>query len=437
MFVPSPFLSHDGAVVEPKSGRYYYADGFTTIGAALAYNPAGNVFPNGFKGYTERNGMQDGIVNGVKTNTFYYSNRQHVEYSRAYREVIQYTYLGNTYYGVLYIDPAMGYVGGNDTGIGNPSNQIRIHGTSYNVPSAIANRAIAENLANQAKVEVISKARNQKIDLSESLVDIDKSVMMIVKRMAQVLKAWEEARRGNWPGAFTALGLNPRRRRSAGDVFDVLANGWLEIQYGWLPLLSDIWNGVQFVNEGLQLPSTVYTVTRRVSGRLPHIQFMAEAPTGWSDYSITSDYRHDVEVKHTMRISNANLAYLAGIGLDNPAYLAWVGTPFSFVVDWMVPIGPWLQSLTTPLGLEYVTGYISRRTSGSIEVLLKRFYGSSSSRPVVYEDTPSRVVFSGVELLREPFTGFPVTLPYVRFPFSNPKRIISTIALLNQAKGRL
>lgn len=437
MFVSSPPLSHNGDAVEKKTGRYYYADGFSSVAAALAYNPAGNSYPNGFQGYTEKNNMQSGVVNGVKKNTPYYSYHVDIVYTGTYRQVIQYTQFGNTRYGVLFIDPAMGYIGGNDTGIGNPTRQTRIHGNNYGSWSALANRAIANNLANQAKVEVMSKARNQKIDLSESLVDIDKSVMMVVKRMAQVLKAWEAARRGNWGEAFKELGLNPRRRRSAGDVFDVLANGWLEISYGWLPLLSDIWNGVQFVNEGLQLPSNVYTVTRRVSGTLPFIQFMDEGPNNWSSFGITSDVRHDVEIKHNLRINNANLAYLAGIGLDNPAYLVWVGTPFSFVVDWMVPIGPWLQSLTTPLGLQYVDGYMSRRTSGTINVTLKRFYGSSPSRPVVYEDTPVKVDCSFVELNREVFVDFPTTLPYFRFPFSNPKRILSSIALLNQAKGRL
>lgn len=436
MFVTSPFRGSNGVTSINRTARYFYQDGFTSLGAALAANPAGSTYPIAYSQSTERKNMQKGIVAGKKKNTNYYSYRFSIAYSSPYKVVIRYKVSGSDRFKVLFIDPGIGYTGGNNTGIGNPISQF-LFASSDGYWTSVANRAIGANLENKAKVEVLGKARNQQLDLSESFVDIDKSVLMVAKRLGQVVKAWSEARRGDWFSVFRTLGLSTKKRRTVPEVFDVLANGWLEVSYGWLPLLADIHAGVKFVNEGLQTPAGYFTVKRRTTGSLPFCQFLANSPNNWNSWDLKSEVQRDVEVKYRLGINDPTMAFLIGVGLDNPAYLAWVGTPFSFVIDWLTPIGPWLQCFTTPLGLKFIDGYISTRTSGTIEVELKRFFALSSAQPVVWETPPSKVTQSFVELNRIALTNYPTTLPYFRLPFSNPKRIISSAALLHQARKGL
>jgi hypothetical protein len=56
------------------------------------------------------------------------------------------------------------------------------------------------------------------------------------------------------------------------------------------------------------------------------------------------------------------------LGLTNPALVAWELVPFSFVVDWALPIGDWLSSLDAMLG------YDSNNTWSSISTLQRRYW---------------------------------------------------------------
>lgn len=51
---------------------------------------------------------------------------------------------------------------------------------------------------------------------------------------------------------------------------------------------------------------------------------------------------------------------LSRIGLTNPAVLAWDVIPWSFVVNWVIPIGDWLESIDSTVGLDYLGGTYSR-----------------------------------------------------------------------------
>lgn len=121
-----------------------------------------------------------------------------------------------------------------------------------------------------------------------------------------------------------------RNRRKA------VANNWLELQYGWLPLLSDAFHGAE------QLAAITADPMRRTvrTARVLHDNFTpqttAPSTTGWGKGERT-----------TLRalkavITEVNLPLLTG--LTNPATMAWERLPFSFVVDWFLPIQNYLQA---------------------------------------------------------------------------------------------
>jgi hypothetical protein len=52
------------------------------------------------------------------------------------------------------------------------------------------------------------------------------------------------------------------------------------------------------------------------------------------------------------------------LGLANPAALVWEALPLSFVFDWFVPVGNWLQGATAEAGLEHQFGFMTEKVLG-------------------------------------------------------------------------
>jgi hypothetical protein len=61
-----------------------------------------------------------------------------------------------------------------------------------------------------------------------------------------------------------------------------------------------------------------------------------------------------VGITASFKLSSDALDFLNKLGLDNPAFIAWNLMPLSFVVDWILPVGKWLESFTAYAGLELI-----------------------------------------------------------------------------------
>jgi hypothetical protein len=58
-------------------------------------------------------------------------------------------------------------------------------------------------------------------------------------------------------------------------------------------------------------------------------------------------------------LSDATLAEFSSLGLINPLEIVWELLPYSFVVDWFLPIGNWLSSMTADAGFTFQGGSLS------------------------------------------------------------------------------
>jgi hypothetical protein len=59
-------------------------------------------------------------------------------------------------------------------------------------------------------------------------------------------------------------------------------------------------------------------------------------------------------------LSNPKLAELSSLGLINPLEIVWEVLRYSFVVDWFLPVGEWLGSLTADVGYTFYGGSLSK-----------------------------------------------------------------------------
>jgi hypothetical protein len=67
-------------------------------------------------------------------------------------------------------------------------------------------------------------------------------------------------------------------------------------------------------------------------------------------YSEVIKYNCFVECGAEVFVSNPNTALANQMGFINPAAVAWELVPFSFLVDWFLPVGDFLNSFTDLLG---------------------------------------------------------------------------------------
>jgi hypothetical protein len=125
------------------------------------------------------------------------------------------------------------------------------------------------------------------------------------------------------------------------------------------------------------------------------------------------------------------------LGLTNPALLAWELVPFSFVLDWLLPIGDWLSSLDATVGLQFSDGSMSVKKDITQTYQTRRVtvqngtytWGTYSNREECFDVSSSKVE----RLERTKLTSFPaVAFP----PFKNPASLMhlaTSMALLRKA----
>ena len=180
--------------------------------------------------------------------------------------------------------------------------------------------------------------RDQSLELLNSLLDGQKTIDMVkttALRLAAMYRGFKKPRR--YPLLKTV---------HAGDL-------WLEALYGWLPLLSDVHAMVTLSKKEPPPPIVRGTGTAwpEPSKGYRTIPFppMQESAELVSETTCTSRYRCKVVSK--IRITDPAKAFAAQMGLTDPASIVWEALPYSFVVDWFLPIQSWLQMQETPKGI--------------------------------------------------------------------------------------
>jgi len=216
-------------------------------------------------------------------------------------------------------------------------------------PSWIASTLITANdklkLINKLREKINGSDFNLAVMLAETLESCD----MISATAKKLARAYAFARQGRWVQAARTLsdGPVPQRIRSARER-DPISGHWLELQYGWLPLLNDVKGAAELLAHQLNVPFRKrYHVQRR-------IELTSEQKASRSIQSyccpITNSFVQASSASTKTQLY-AITAYVTEaqtipqlLGLTNPASVLWEKLPYSFVADWFMPIGQWLEA---------------------------------------------------------------------------------------------
>lgn len=279
-------------------------------------------------------------------------------------------------------------------------------------------RRVSANLQNRVTTECLLDVQNMSVNLGAALGEAKTTAQMVANRIHQLARVISALRKGKWSHAYYQLfGRNPKTlgRRDA-------ANLWLEWSYGWRPLLSDIYNGVELIREGFRGNSLLFSARRTRSEQLDPADLFG----GYNVGRVTDGEARESSQVILYGSVTSNLSVLSSLGLINPLALAWELTRLSFVIDWLLPIGNWLQSLSATVGITFVGGCRTDQVFADVEAEhVKPLLG-------VYVIPPkARIRYLNVK--RTPFQAWPGSLPYYVNPFSI-SHLTSATALLSQSR---
>lgn len=155
---------------------------------------------------------------------------------------------------------------------------------------------------------------------------------------------------------------------------------------------------------------------------------------------VTTHTKCEKRIKFHYRVDNEILRTLSQLSLTNPLEVAWELVPFSFVVDWMLPIGDYLSNMSAlhgiePLGYSVGDKIVVKKNSGSA-----RYSASSDPTNLGHCEQDNRAPLH-TWVRRRTFSGGPPNSFPTRmtFPFTEVAsiRFGNAVALLSQQLSRL
>lgn len=281
-------------------------------------------------------------------------------------------------------------------------------------------------LNSRAVIQARQALKDQDINLSVAFGERAQTADLVASSARKIAKCLRSLRKGNLSGAAGALGI----KGGVKGVVRSVQQSWLELQYGWKPLLSDVHGAATALAKADMGNPERYRIT--VRGRAKsESQRMFTQPVGTISWLIEEASQQGTFVHLDYRLDNPYLAEMASLGLINPMELAWELVPFSFVADWFVPIGDYLGSFDADLGYIFVGGSKTERwvhrskthkgwRTGSIVSSLK-YWDFSGAEKIT--KSVNRTVYGSSPMPR--FPGF-------KNPFSS-SHVASALALLGQS----
>lgn len=182
-----------------------------------------------------------------------------------------------------------------------------------------------------------SKIHRQEIHVGNIIAERHQTMSLFTKSVKRLTEFCSGKKR--IIASLGSLVKNPR----------MIADDYLAFQFGVAPLLSDV-------------HSASVALAREVVGDRIELVFRSNSRSSINESYSTPIGNYQiigtVNVSYVLRFRVANDIgrFLSSYGLINPLEIAWEVLPWSFVIDWILPVGKYLSDQTSTVGLDYDTG---------------------------------------------------------------------------------
>lgn len=205
--------------------------------------------------------------------------------------------------------------------------------------------------------QAIMKAKAEMLEISanilEDLGQLRQTGQLVVDIFTTICALYRDARKGAWWKVRRALkekGVNIPRH---------IANGWLMYFYGIKPLIGTI---DALCSSEVPRNKTM-TVRKRIETAVSPRSYTNAG--WWVDFGGEAKIQVQCQLSASVKLSG-NLAYWQNLGLTSSAatdvvVTAWALAPYSFVVDWILPVELFLRTRVWAPFLEYQGGFVGTR----------------------------------------------------------------------------
>lgn len=268
------------------------------------------------------------------------------------------------------------------------------------------------NFADSARLKALRKLNLKDLDLGTAWKERGKTAQLVAGLAETSVDALRAIKRRSGRDLLNALGLDHSGARGRGWV-----DGYLAYQYGVKPLMLDVAGATQAL---ARLPPGDWTVC--AEGRVYEDSTKRSKIGGYRPYEVTSVYREGVKYKVAahQRLLTREQDILWALGLDDPISTVYETTPYSFVLDWALPIGDWLQALNS---VKYYDSWFHVTSQFLEEKTL--FKPGSSTMGTAKIDNKSRGYWNTLNVKRSVSAGIPI----IGLPCRNP------VSVDHMAKG--
>lgn len=279
------------------------------------------------------------------------------------------------------------------------------------------------NLDNKVKQKILERVKDSDVNLGVIWGEREQTFRLLADATKRLGQGYHLARSGDFLGAAKAL------VGSSGAAKATIARNWLELQYGWRPLVSDIYGLCKTAHKlSRHRQFTVVSYRSKINDVRTSYQ-----PFG-TDYTVYKDEQSLYESSGRVKFQSSSmlLATAAELGLINPAVVAWELVPFSFVVDWAVPIGSFLSQFDAAAGWQFMQGSLTHYSKA--ESVFTKLALPLPVKYVFHECNVRRTV-SLVRVTRGAIGSWSslLSLPYVKNPASL-EHVLNALALLTSKR---
>lgn len=271
-------------------------------------------------------------------------------------------------------------------------------------------------IANKIREEIISS----KGQLGNDLLELSKTKQMFADAGIGLWKAFRDIRRGRPFDSF----IRELRREGYSSY---AGRQWLEFIYGWAPTISGAFDTAGILAKEFKVGSIV-------TGTI-HARQKLSKTTSSSYASYEAFCRTHARGYYQYTIRDPALMLISQLGLTNPLAIAWEATPFSFVFDWFVGVGDYVNRMDFALGLSDI--YWQYACYQRSQVIATYF-----RHPVLaltFDTRPGIILNDSIRSQRDaPTNEVMNTFEGFKNPFVNGTvRLASSVALINQLRVRI
>lgn len=323
--------------------------------------------------------------------------------------------------------------------IGHYGAIIDLYYPTYSLETNMKDLIDPKPLINKAAIEARNRISPILVQSLVSLAELPKTLDLIADSIKSIALIIRGIKSGNFSDIQKGIGNTRKVRSYPNFAKDTVVKRWLELRYGWTPLIMEVQGAIKAL--GKRDPIKPRATSRRV---VSHTEIqnwaMNLVQSGYQDETYSFIFTQTVKARaYCLYEAELTTRLARDFGVEQFPLAAWELVPYSFVVDWFIPIGNWIEALTPKLGIKILAEGIvvsndrilSRMCSAQSAPIVDGLVRYTRTGVLNNTDIYSTSVKERIPSLKEVLLQLPS--PDVKL---NVKRVADSVALLLQITGK-